>query len=543
MRRAVLRALLRRPSALARIGAWSVLEAAPAFLVGHAVARALEDGFAAGRPVVGLGWLAALGGAWLVSALGARQVVLGVAAVVEPFRDDLLAEVVGGALGRDTDRGTVARAGLQVELARDALAALVTTVRGFAFTVISVTLGLLTLAPRAVLLVLPPYAVGVAFFLASLRLLARRQRAFLAADERLAGTMTELAGGLRDITAWGAEDRAAGRAERAVEEQAGAARALARVTSARTAALAVGGWLPVVLLLAGTPWLLRTGSSPAVVVGALTYVTQSLGPALGGLIQGLGVSGVRLAAVLDRILLPRPVAAPPYLRPSGCSLELRGVGFAYGEHAEPVVDGLDLTLREGEHLAVVGPSGSGKSTLAALMSGLLSPDAGTVTIGGAAADRVDPAARVLIPQEAYVFRGTLRENLAYYGDASPERMEAAMRELGLEHAAPDIDPAALSPGQRQLVALVRAYLAPAGLVILDEATCHLDPAAEARVEEAFARRGGTLVVVAHRLSSAARADRVLFTGDRWRTGTHDELVRTEPGYAELFAHWHPEPVS
>jgi ATP-binding cassette subfamily C protein len=107
-----------------------------------------------------------------------------------------------------------------------------------------------------------------------------------------------------------------------------------------------------------------------------------------------------------------------------------------------------------------------------------------------------------------------------------------------------LDPAALSAGQRQLVALVRAYLAPARLVILDEATCHLDPAAEARVEHAFARRGGTLVVVAHRITSARRAGRVLLVeAGRVQTGTHDELVRTAPLYADLVGHWQPEPVS
>jgi ATP-binding cassette subfamily C protein len=107
-----------------------------------------------------------------------------------------------------------------------------------------------------------------------------------------------------------------------------------------------------------------------------------------------------------------------------------------------------------------------------------------------------------------------------------------------------LDPAVLSAGQRQLVALVRAYLTPAPLVILDEATCHLDPAAEARAETAFARRGGTLVVVAHRLTSALRARRILLMdGTRVTIGTHDELIRTSPLYADLAGHWHPEPVS
>ncbi|MEW1848300.1 ABC transporter ATP-binding protein, partial [Nonomuraea angiospora] len=199
------RALGREPRRLAAIGFWSVLEAAPAFLIGYAVARAIEDGFARAEPATGLAWLAALGVAWLVGAVAARQVVLGVAAVAEPFRDDLLTHVVEGTLtrGASRDSAAVARATLQVELARDAFAAVVTTVRGFVFTVAGVVLGLAALAPQVLTLVLPPFAAGLGLFLASLPALARRQRAFLLADERLADEMTATVGGLRDIEACG----------------------------------------------------------------------------------------------------------------------------------------------------------------------------------------------------------------------------------------------------------------------------------------------------------------------------------------------------
>ncbi|MEV4009126.1 ABC transporter ATP-binding protein [Nonomuraea angiospora] len=557
------RALGREPWRLAAIGFWSVLEAAPAFLIGHAVARAIEDGFARAEPATGLAWLAALGVAWLVGAVAARQVVLGVAAVAEPFRDDLLTHVVEGTLNRGTSRDSaaVARATLQVELARDAFAAVVTTVRGFVFTVAGVVLGLATLAPQALALVLPPFAAGLGLFLASLPALARRQRAFLLADERLADEMTATAGGLRDIEACGLREPVAERLDRQVRAQAAAARALAGVTAARTAALAVGGWLPVVLVLAGTPGLLDGGLGPGVIAGTLAYVTQSLAPALGGLVQGLGVSGIRLAATLGRIAASAPPAAPPppRIRPSACDVRLSAVTFAYGPHSAPVVDHLDLAIPEGDHLAVVGPSGAGKSTLAALISGMLRPGTGEALVGGVPADRLDPAARVLIPQEAYVFRGTLMENLTALGTqdaqgpcpdfvASLDEAVAAVgaRELvdGLGGYGARLDPAALSAGQRQLLALVRAYLSPAPLVILDEATCHLDPAAEARAETAFARRGGTLVVVAHRLTSALRARRILLMdGTRVTIGTHDELIRISPLYADLTGHWHPEPVS
>ncbi|WP_084774228.1 ATP-binding cassette domain-containing protein [Nonomuraea candida] len=558
--RPLVRALRREPRHLVKLGLWSVLEAAPAFLIGLAVARSIEDGFARAEPLTGLAWLAALGLAWLVGAVAARQVVLAVAAVAEPFRDDLMTHVVEGALrvegGRDS--AAVARAGLQVELARDAFAAVVTTVRGFVFTVVSVVLGLATLAPETLVLVLPPFLAGLGLFLLSLPALARRQRAYLVADERLAEAMTEVAGGLRDIEACGLRERVAGRLGLRVGAQAAAARGVARVTAARTFALAAGGWLPVVLVLAGAPWLLERGVGAGVIVGTLAYVTQSLAPALGGLVQGLGVSGVRLAVSLGRILDMAPPAPEdrPRVRPPACDVRLDGVTFAYGPHSAPVVEGLDLVVPEGDHLAVVGPSGAGKSTLAALVSGLLRPGEGEVLVGGVPADRLDPAARVLIPQEAYVFRGTLLENLLYHAPSQEAgqdltRVDAAVEAVGAARLVAElggygarVEPGALSAGQRQLVALVRAYLAPASLVILDEATCHLDPAAEARAEAAFARRGGTLIVIAHRLTSALRARRILLMdGTQVAVGTHDELVRNSPLYADLAGHWHPEPVS
>ncbi|MGW4796569.1 hypothetical protein ACWEPC_29525 [Nonomuraea sp. NPDC004297] len=222
----IARALRREPRRLVVLGLWSVVEAAPAFLIGHAVARAIEDGFARDAPLVGLAWLALLGLAWPAAAVAARQVVLAVAALAEPFRDDLLTRVVDGALrsGTGRDSAAVARAGLQVELARDAFAAVVTTVRGFVFTVVSVVLGLLTLAPETLVLVLPPFLGGLGLFLASLPALARRQRGYLVADESLAEAMTDLAGGLRDIAAGGLRERVEGRLGLRVRAQAEAGR-------------------------------------------------------------------------------------------------------------------------------------------------------------------------------------------------------------------------------------------------------------------------------------------------------------------------------
>jgi ATP-binding cassette subfamily C protein len=231
---------------------------------------------------------------------------------------------------------------------------------------------------------------------------------------------------------------------------------------------------------------------------------------------------------------------------------LRGVSFGYGPHAEPVLRGLDLDIADGQHVAIVGPSGIGKSTLAGLIAGLLRPTAGQVRLGGrpvsdmAAADL--PSYRVLIPQEAYVFAGPVGENLSYLAPgASPAQLDVAVEVVGLRALVTrlggyqaELSPDRLSAGERQLIALARAYLSPARLAILDEATCHLDPAAAARAENAFAARPGALIVIAHRISSALRADRVLvLDGASARIGDHVTLLATSPLYRDLVGHWEP----
>ncbi|MFG3659111.1 ATP-binding cassette domain-containing protein [Streptomyces sp. NPDC047706] len=548
---------------LVRLGGWSVLETAQTFLVGYAPARALDAGFLAGRTGAGLAWLGVAALGVVAGAFGTGRVYWAVADLVEPLRDRLVTRVVARGV-READGGALSRLTQQVEIARDTFAGLVLVSRSFVFTSAGALIGLFSLAPALLLVVVPPLVAGLVLFLASLRPLARRQETFLAADEALAGHLGEVCPGLRDITAAGAEARIAAGIEERVDAELRAARSLARWSVLRVASLAVGGQLPVVLLLAAAPLLLAHGVTAGALVGALAYVTHSLLPALRNLVHGLGTSGSRLAVVLRRLVPPDApasgagTAVPPPARTDGSpssaptvsaltvsSLTVSSLTFAYGPASTPVIEDLDLTLAPGAHLAVVGPSGIGKSTFTALVAGLLTPRHGTVHVDGHPVPSAAAAARrVLIPQEAYVHTGTLAENLGHLRpDAIPEReLLAAAEAVGLTPLldalggprAP-VDPAALSAGERQLIALTRAYLSYAPLALLDEATCHLDPEAEERAERAFAARpGGTLVVVAHRIGSARRAGRVLLMdGPRTAYGTHDELVRRSPAYRAL----------
>ncbi|KOG67060.1 ABC transporter ATP-binding protein [Streptomyces griseoflavus] len=531
---------------MGRLAGWSLVESAQTFLFGFALARALDDGFLRGAPAVGVGWLAAAAVCVGAGAYGTARVYGAVADLVEPLRDSLVRKVVRRALYAP-DGAAVSRLTHQVEIARDTFAGLVLVSRSFVFVTAGALAGLCSLAPVLLLLVLPPLLLGLGLFGWALRPMARRQETFLAADEAIAEEAGAAVGGLRDITAAGAERTVADAVGERFDAEQRASAALARWSMCRVLALGISGRLPIVLLLLGAPWLLGRGVTPGALVGALAYLTQSLLPALHSLMHGLGTSGTRLGVVLRR-LTAEPAAgadgARPHMTPHrGAAVELSGVTFAYGPHADPVFRDLDLTVPDGGHLAVVGPSGIGKSTLAGLVAGLLEPGSGEVR-------RPAVADRVLVPQEAYVFSGTVRENVRYLctdgQGGSDADLLAAAEKIGAgvllaRLGGPDgtLVPSELSAGERQLIALVRAYLAPAPLVVLDEATCHLDPAAEARAERAFAARpGGTLIVVAHRISSALRADRVLvMDGTHARTGRHGDLLRRSALYRELTGGW------
>ncbi|MGQ0718151.1 MAG: ABC transporter ATP-binding protein [Pseudonocardiales bacterium] len=570
----LLSVLGKRRRLLARLFAWSAVEAVPAFLSGRLIAAAIDGGFLAGRPAVGFGWLGLMALSALIGAVGTRQTYLRLAELVEPFRDELVDLVVSGALRRCTfggeaaDHAAVARLTHQVEIVRDSFASVIMVSQGFLVTTTSALLGLFTLVPLAVVLVAPPLLIGLGLFVAALRAMATYQRTAIVADEGIAGAVTAVASGLRDVVACGAEDQVRATAGHTIDTQQDAAIRLAKVTTLRTMALGISTWVPLLLILVGSPWLVSHGATTGTVLGAITYVSMGLQPAVQTLIQAVGGSGLWLVVTLRRIVeaaeLPGAGAGgggqvdlvssglEPLHCPDGSVLELHGVTFAYGPHADPVIRDLDLLLPDGDHLAVVGPSGVGKSTLAGVIAGLLDPQAGRVLLGGIDLHDWDSQQlaqhRVLIPQEAYVFAGTVAENLTYLRDDAPlaeidEAIDAVgARELveRLGGCRADLDPAALSAGERQLVTLARAYLSPARLVILDEATCHLDPVADSRVERAFAQRPGTLVVMAHRISSALHARRILvLDGNRALLGTHQELLACSALYRDLVGHWQP----
>ena len=594
----LIRCLRCRPRDVAWLVVWSAVQSLPALASGWVLAEA-AGAFLAGRTLDGLRWLGLLALAALVGALGTRQSYLRLGAVVEPLRDELVELIVAGSLARsmDTtrppDTDAVARMTHQAEIVRDAFAGVLTVACTFAFTAGSTLAGLLTLVPATLPYVIPPLLVTVLILRLLLRPFAARQRRAVVGEEAVANSAAKAVSGLRDVTSCGAEAQVFAQFDAVVSQQADAARSVARTGSARLLCLAAGGWLPLLLVLASAPSMLHGGVAPAHIIGAIGYIGGSLRTTLNTLSQGVGAGLVRLTVTLDRIVEastppadPPGTASPPaphadharHARHAGRDahdgyadhadhavrgrhaarresggLRLRGVEFGYGAQAEPVISDLSIDIAPGDHLAIVGPSGIGKSSLAGLLAGMLRPTAGEILLDGVPMARYPATAltrlRVLIPQEAYVFTGTLAENILYLrGTAGPPPwagLDAAADALGLSplvsrlggyHAV--IDPGALSAGERQLIAITRAYLSTAPIAILDEASCYLDPAAEARAEAAFARRPGTLIVIAHRISSALRARRVLvLDGVRAQVGDHASLLASSSMYRELAGYW------
>lgn len=568
--------VLRQRRPLAVLVGWSLLGALPSLVSGRLVATAVDRGFVAGDYPVGLAWLGVLALSVVVGSAGVRRVPTRLGGVVEPVRDRLVSMVVGATLhravaGREPpDTAVVARLTGQVETVRDSTAGLLMGLQQVVFTVVAAGAGLFWLQPMVALLVVAPVLVALGLLAYLVRYLVRRQRALLLEDEQVAAGVSEVVGAVRDIVACGGQALAFAQCGTQIDRQAGAARAVARMVAVRGAVAAFGGQLPLVAILVAAPWLLHGGHlSAGGLLGALTYVTANLQPALGSAVQTAGGSVVVLSVTLrrleqaaggvgtphDQVGVTHPVATDAR-RPAGVDhwVDVERLGFSYAARAEPVVSELGFALRPGEHLAVVGPSGVGKSTLASLLVGLAVPQHGSVRIGGVPVGELNPEqlrrAVALIPQEAYVFAGTVRENLTYLCPASggtDAELDAAVAAVGLEALLERLggydavlrQGSGLTSGERQLVALARVWLSPARIVILDEATCHLHPAAEARAERAFRERAGTVVVIAHRLSSALRADRVLLMdGARSELGTHEELLARSALYAELVSHWY-----
>ncbi len=324
------------------------------------------------------------------------------------------------------------------------------------------------------------------------------------------------------------------------------------VQSLSTAATAL-----VLLVAAGQ---MRAGLlSAGALVAYLLYIDMLFSPVqqLSQVFDGYqqAAVGLRRISGLLRTKTSTPESGAPRPVTRGrARIEFRDVRFNYGGGDQEALGGVNLTVAPGETVALVGQTGAGKSTLVKLVARFYDVTGGALLVDGVDVRDYDLGSyrrRLgVVPQESHLFAGTVRDAIAYGNQAASDaQVEAAARAVGALDMIAGLRGGFyhevaergrnLSAGQRQLIALARAYLVDPDILLLDEATAALDLAAEAAVvsatERLTARR--TTMVVAHRLSTAARADRIAVVdgGQIVEQGTHDELLAAGGTYAMLWA--------
>jgi putative ABC transport system ATP-binding protein len=320
------------------------------------------------------------------------------------------------------------------------------------------------------------------------------------------------------------------------------------------------GLLTAVLVAAGVFIGIETGMTAGTLIAFLFLANLLIEP-LQIVVETLefaqsAASGLRrVVSVLDGEIEVDEPEDPQPLRPGGLSARFAGVSYSYPEGTEVLTD-VSVDIAVGSRVAVVGETGSGKTTFAKLLVRLMDPSTGAITIGGVPAPRLrlsELRERVaFVPQEGFLFDDTVANNVRYgRPGADDAEVFSAFHELGLGEwvdGLPDgIDTQVgerggnLSAGERQLVALVRSWIASPDLLVLDEATSAVDPALDVALRHAIdtLTRGRTSVTIAHRLSTAEAADEVLVfsEGRLVERGRHRDLLAGTGVYAGLYSDW------
>ena len=408
-----------------------------------------------------------------------------------------------------------------------------------------------------ILVLVPPVAVATRWFRKAANL------AYLEVRERIGANLTTLQEGLagvRVIQAFGREVSFAGRFRETNEAQFDANLETVKISTKYFPLVEFCGVIGIAMIVGiGGVFVDRGIVTVGTVAAFVLYLNNLFEPVqqLGQLyntLQSAAAALHKLFGLLDTApsVPERPGAID---LPERGAVDLEGVSFGYADGPEVLHD-VSLHVEPGERLALVGPTGAGKSTLAKLVARFYDPREGIVRLGGVdLRDATLSSLReriVVVPQEGYLFSGSIRDNVRIgRPDASDADVDAALEALGIRARFAGLDEgldtevrergSRLSAGERQLVSLARAALADPPVLVLDEATSNLDPGTERAVEHALEAltEHRTVFVVAHRLTTAQRADRVAVVDDGRvvELGPHAELVRHEGRYASLWSNW------
>lgn len=390
------------------------------------------------------------------------------------------------------------------------------------------------------------------------------QRAYDRVRERVADSMSSISeaiSGIEVVRAYGMEPRLSERVRTNLDEQFRAEFRAARFGATLfSSAELFAGIITAAVIVVGVLLGPEAGVSVGTLVAFLFLVNLLVEP-VQMLVEVLNTA-LSAAAGLRKVLgivdlpidIPDPVDGTPL--PEGVlDVRFEGVRFRYPTGGDVLHD-IDVDVAAGRRVAVVGETGSGKTTFAKLVVRLLDPTAGRIFISDTPLDQVpfsDLRRRVaFVPQEGFLFEGSVADNVRYgRTDLSDDEIRDAFQRLGLGGWLEQIPAGlhtevgergnSLSSGERQLVALVRAWVADPDLLVLDEATSAVDPALEVGLRRAIEQltEGRTSITVAHRLSTAEAADEVLVFDDGRivERGVHADLVAAGGVYAALHADW------
>lgn len=399
---------------------------------------------------------------------------------------------------------------------------------------------------------------------ASVKFQRDSNKAYLEVREKVGANLSALQegiAGVRVIQAYAREDEQIRRFEESNRALFRSHLHSIKVTTWYFGVIEFAGIASSALIIGLGGWLVHRGSVSLGTVVAFVLLLASLFDPVQQLSQLYNTLQSAAAALhkLFGILDAEPdvgESSSPITLPVSGDVVVDAVTFSYAGAHRPALSDVSVTLAAGTRLALVGPTGAGKSTLAKLMARLYDPQEGTVSFGGVdlrSASLEDLRRRiVVIPQEGFLFDGTVRDNLLIAKpEATEEELISALNKIGLRERFESLPEgletqvrergSRLSAGERQLVALARAALVDPAVLVLDEATSNLDPGTEMLVEAALERLmvGRSVIVVAHRLSTVQRADVIAVVADSRITeiGSHDELVALNGHYALLASTW------